>query len=244
MGVELEFNAENVSSTLSNYSWAYYKTDGSVHGIGLELVTMPFSLDWYEATGRREMVSLLEELKENEATTGSADNAGMHIHVSRTAFEDSKHLYRFMRMFYLNSISTLRLSRRTSVDSFLRWSSPKRHMVSVGKTVLGSPNHQAEKYQAVNLTHTKTVEVRIFTGTLNPIIFDSNVRVVAACVDFTRQLSNSSNATLHNLANWIQETKSPDWRYTANRIRRCALLPESKMGGKERLTAYIESWVD
>src|SRR6266487_1851586 len=88
-------------------SLAYLKEDGSVNGF--EIVTHPCS---YEHWRSEVDLSVLTDLRRNGART--LHDTGIHVHVSRTAFNSPCHLYRWMKFFYRNAQQVQSIARRES----------------------------------------------------------------------------------------------------------------------------------
>ena len=70
-----------------------------------------------------------------------------------------------------------------------------------------------ERYHAVNITGSKTVEVRIFKGAKNQNQLRYRVEFVFALVEFTRNCSIKEN-TISNFVNWI--VKGSEYRHLKN----------------------------
>lgn len=206
--------------------WAVYKHDGSVHN-GAELVSSPFSLAWYQETGAEQFRTLMKSWKRCNLLSGERVGAGMHVHVSRSAFEDARHLYRFLRLFYRHPGFTTKLSRRTEGD-LDRWASLNTSLMSLARKAVSGTMLNPGRYTAINLSNRHTVEVRIFTGTVNFFRFDHNLRTVMGAVEFTRSMPSTKHCTLEAFAAWL-EGQDDSWHTTAINVRRCAELPSRKV---------------
>lgn len=189
-GVELEIESsdsdleEGAEAVLTHFNGGedmqsdkvvYLKEDGSIDN-GFEIVTQPMtfdfamSLDW----------SILKKLKDMGYRSWSGGACGLHVHVSRTAFKDRQHLWKFTQLINGNPTSCALLAGRTSE----RWSKYDKKLSS--KTVLGK--EFPERYSAVNLLNPRTVEVRIFRGSLRPERVPMAIQFVESCIEYTKDL--------------------------------------------------------
>jgi hypothetical protein len=205
MGLELELahltnhtDTDALTAAIRDLDWLYVKSDcsvgveGDVHRTGVELVTHPLSPAWM-AEHRGDWNRLLRLFRQRRCVTGERANAGLHIHVSRSAFADATHLYRFMRLFYAHKRFTLAMSGRApallsewaSVDTTLR---TVRAKARAGTNVDPSGWCDAHELRrsAVNLAPEHTAEVRIFAGTFEEVRFHAAWELVHAAVEFTR----------------------------------------------------------
>ncbi len=176
-GLELEIDAQDGHTRLIDESatgdLCYLKEDGTVDGF--EIVTHPMTHDWFLANFP---FAKLRELYHDGARPG---NNGLHVHVSRDAFADSAHLYRFLRLIYGNQGPVQSFSRRES--SYARFDDEgtlpyKARTVGCG-----------ERYEAVNCQNYGTIEVRLFRSTLNPVKLRAAVGFVAAAHEYTLHMT-------------------------------------------------------
>lgn len=65
--------------------------------------------------------------------------------------------------------------------------------------------NQSERYTAVNLTN-KTIEIRVFRGTLNANSFHKNLEFCHAVYYYTKNCSNQ-NVSVAEFVNWVQGKK-------------------------------------
>lgn len=154
----------------------YLKQDGSIDN-GFEIVTQPMtfdfamSLDW----------SILSRLKDMNYRSWNGGACGLHVHVSRTAFRDRQHLWKFTQLVNINSRKCESLAGRNSE----RWSKYDKKLSS--KIALGK--EFPERYSAVNLINARTIELRIFRGSLRPERVPMAIQFAESCVEYTKDLS-------------------------------------------------------
>lgn len=211
LGFELEVNASAdllSSCTLSDNDGdlTYCKEDGSVSR-GFEIVSHPATLGWW-AQNWDTVETMLSALRNSGA---SAEDNGIHVHVSRKAFSSRSHLARFILMVDRNSDALIDLARRESAQwaqfgmarrevrhRAARRDSTDRHRFSAALMHITSGTgkgawqnegtYALARYCAVNLQNAKTVELRIWEGTLDSQELLAALALVSALVEFTRDL--------------------------------------------------------
>lgn len=206
LGFELEVESRNESrydgaaiaeSILGHH--AYMKDDGSLND-GFEIVTHPHTLEAYENF----KWEILSALKSRGYRSWNTNTCGLHVHVSRTAFDPVRipntrrervlrrqaHELRFMKLIYDNQRQVERIAGRSNChySSF----DDKNNLVPKVKNGYQSNG----RYAAVNTENHETLEVRVFRGSLRPERVRSALEFVHAAVEYTRDLkvSGKNNA--------------------------------------------------
>ena len=188
-GWEIEIERPK-SDLLKDCPWHYYKHDGSLSE-GAELVTHPFSLNWWQKTGRSEMEAVLKAHHTGGARAYNTNTCGVHLHMSKTLLKDAGHMARILEFMYHNAALVLTVSRRKS--EFLdTWAScrlgegPKNigRKISAAKVAKGGMRGELRKYQAVNVLPEHTFEFRIFRGTLQIEALDMYFQFANAVLNF------------------------------------------------------------
>lgn len=173
----------------------YAKGDGSLlHGF--EAVTHPFTFEWM-----KENASIFDhiwKLRKKGYRSYNTTTAGVHIHMTAAAF-DNKHLYRFLKFFYMRETRGFikAISQRTdeklgSWASFSRGPQSDDSVEDFANRFKTQKGRVGERYSAVNLQNKHTIEIRIFRGTLNPAGFFKDVEFCHAAFWFTKGISLSS----------------------------------------------------
>lgn len=191
----------------------YAKSDGSVDGF--ELNVHPVTWAWASENFPWIMVEKLEEL----GSSVLPESNGIHVHVSRAGFTNATHQFRWMKFFYRNQRNVERIAgRRASSWASFREShrsTQKAHALNQMKQrghtarteewrtrryadpaitrprspVMEYDETTDNRYSAINTTNSATLEVRVFASTTDPHAFRSRVGLVAATVEYTRQLN-------------------------------------------------------
>ena len=164
---------------------AFLKSDGSLTN-GFEIVSHPMTLDW----ARKEFpFNIVDSLRQNHnAVAWDSQNCGFHVHISRTAFDNDPHLFRFCKFFthnvsFLTAFAGRHSTSYAAYDSNGNFESSAKHLKNKVK------GYESSRYQAVNTTNEATVEVRIFRGTLRKDRILANLSLVQSLVEFTRDMS-------------------------------------------------------
>ncbi len=202
LGVELEIdhagrdeeNAEELLNIANRHAdHMYIKTDGSLDD-GMELVTHPMTLEYHlDNFDWDEICDCAVHMGYRSHQTSTC---GLHVHVSRdglgNTYEDqedtiSKILY-FVE-FHWNEL--LRFSRRSEYQ-MNRWAA--RHGYEHDpKKLLDKAKSDRNRYVAVNLCNSHTIEFRMFRGTLK-------VNTLYATLQLVNRICNAAmNLTEHQL---------------------------------------------
>lgn len=174
----------------------YFKADGSVDGF--EMVTHPMTAKWAHEEFPWEVV----ELMARAGATVQPEENGLHIHVSRAGFKDEAHLYRWLKLWYRNETEIIKVAGRDGghwggfsdeqrkLQAYHAASQAKlRHNPRLRDSMRGMNN--GERYSAVNLQNSKTVEVRLFAATTHAHVLEARFELVAGTVEYTRDLPSS-----------------------------------------------------
>jgi len=197
-GFELEI--ENVNCLIRNgtfaskvisLKWAdkllYCKEDGSLNN-GFEIVSHPFTWGYFKQN-RKNFSKLLQMIKDEGFQSFRPGTCGMHVHISKEAFVRKAHLYKFMKFYYDNYDFVFKISQRdeASTQNHCQWGCNKEIFNSNAtiQKVYDNYNTHNERYTAINLENSESVEVRIFRGTLNESDFFKNIEFCQATFNFT-----------------------------------------------------------
>ena len=183
----------------------YFKSDGSIRGEGFEMVTNPFSWDYYKKA-KGDFMAILQELRDMEANPH--ESCGIHIHISRTAFKSQRHLYSFLRLITAenNRRFTKKIAGR-STDDWASLSNQGDHEDIINKAKHKNSTTDMGRYTAVNMENSATVEVRIFKATLDDLEFFKNIEYVRAMVDYTRHMPIKEAVNALGFVGYVLDSK-------------------------------------
>jgi L-rhamnose mutarotase len=215
LGIELEVERGANSETnhtkmalLIEKDFLYFKTDGSLDN-GFEIVTHPMTIS-YIKKHKNVWADILNLLRSNKYRSYDTRTCGMHIHISKNAFT-TWHLYRFMKFFVDNSDFVTKISQR-KIENLDRWAAltdnpsesykefTQDRLMYKAKKKSGND----KRYLAVNLQNDKSVEVRIFRGTLNDSSFFKNIEFVQAVHDYTKSIPDA-DMSLKSFLSFIKD---------------------------------------
>jgi hypothetical protein len=196
------------SLTFAQRDFMYMKTDGSLSEKGVELVTMPATI---EAIKDRFPFEQLDVARAGGARSFYYDNCGFHIHVSRSAFTTT-HMWKFAKFQIDNPLLCQTVGQRTT-SSYASWHYEYKDHSTVGdglpSMVKGkSSNH--DRYVALNFQPRETVELRYFKGNILRAAILKNVEFVQSIYDYTKQLDVKDVVVRHalrseNYLDWLNK---------------------------------------
>lgn len=214
LGFELEVEAYNHSRFTGAEmaqdklgAHAYMKDDGSLND-GFEIVTHPHTLEAYASPDFK--WSFLEDLRRNSFKSWNTGTCGLHVHVSRTAFEPVRESYstraervllrqahelRFMKLIYDNQRQVERIAGRSNNH----YSSFQDKGSLIPKVKQGYQGNG--RYSAINTENSATLEVRVFRGSLKETRVRSALEFVHAAVEYTRDLKVTGK---NNALSWVK----------------------------------------
>ena len=180
---------DKLNAGLGRHGFAYIKKDSSVTDAarqkgwvgGFEIVSHPATLDfhkerWPAVLGKNAPQGLVS----HDAGTG----VGLHVHVERTGLST---LTIAKMLGFVHSRANRpyleALARRPNSQAWARMIDDKK-MSDAGKPA-------GDRYQALNLIPSKTVEFRLFRGTLNPDSFFRTLEFCDAVTEFAKPARHS-----------------------------------------------------
>lgn len=187
-GIELELDLGGEDSSKAqklldhinqDNTYIYAKHDGSLTN-GFELVTYPMTLDHH--LNEVDYSSLFEKSVAMGYRSHQTETCGLHIHVNRTAFGDSREeqeevIARIVFFVEKHWCELLKASRRTEYN-INRWASRYGISENAQNTYKKAKERHLGRYVAVNLENYNTIEFRIFRGTLRYQTFIATLQLV------------------------------------------------------------------
>lgn len=213
MGVELECMTESVSYVHDAVSdFAILKSDGSIseaEGTGIEIVSAPATY-----AKHKELWSELFDAQEIKVDR----SCGMHVHLSTSAFSPL-HLGKFLCFFGTDANYTLlravagRDYRRNTYVSCTHFEfNPK--ITDIAKDGKAKAKLKSTRYWPVNLTNSRTIEVRVFAATTKEWRFRGRLEFLHAVYNWTKT-EGMRNLTSERFIEYVMKHK----REYANLVR-------------------------
>lgn len=169
-------NSNIAESIFGDYKEFYCSRDGSLEE-GFEAITHPCSpshmlsnIDWEEITKR---------LSRNGYD--DKEGAGFHIHISREHFKSQSHIGKLIRFFSDNYQELVNFGNRTW-GTANQWAKPTDYDTD-DKFIDIYSNAKGERYSAVNVWPSETVEIRLFGCIYRPEVIRSYIQFVDVITD-------------------------------------------------------------
>lgn len=218
LGIEIEVDRYECDNSIVEdiqHSALYFKEDGSLNN-GFEIVSHPLSYLWIKEN-KQVFKDRLEKLLKAGFKSYNTNTCGMHIHITKDVFTTWQ-LYRFLKFFKENKPFVLDVSQRklgnlekwANIDDNSEFSEYEIRSKAKSKSTNG------ERYVAVNLSNYKTVEIRIFRGTLNFESFMKNIEFVYSLFEFTK-IANTNTVSLSEYKKFVFASK--DYKNLTNFIK-------------------------
>ena len=217
MGIELEYQADKpkggrlyTGDKLKGH--ALMKDDGSISN-GFEIVTRPAGY-W---THVNKLSSFLDDLPEHIHPHTSC---GMHVHISRTAFT------------YLGAGKFTEFFNRPENKKFVQLIAGRgetQYQKADPTWDLKIPYNQAIKdysynrYNYVNVSNKKTIELRIFATPANKMEFMIRMQFVKAMIEYCKpaqhNVSLRKQTHYESFCNWLNNTRNNSYEILNNYIK-------------------------
>lgn len=192
MGMELEVEKmadiadvflRDANEIYDDPKFLYLKSDGSLSSLGVEIVTMPATLDAFK---ERWPADAMEKMRNLGARSFYYESCGFHIHVSRTAFT-APHMWKFVR-FHLRNADFCQAIAQRGDNTYSNWYEIRQQLNDLPKVIKGETSNRS-RYMALNFQRPDTVELRYFKGNINNSAIYKNLEFVDSLYEYTKQLS-------------------------------------------------------
>ena len=186
-GIELEVKQ---SASEENVAWFnkdeeedyfFQKYDSSISQ-GTEVVFHPQTREYFDNSGYNLITELYNNFSYLKCGTNSRIGSGMHVHISRTAFNDDEAIRKFCELINIKYEKSLTEFSERTADELEEWA-----MFHPEEPMQG----ERDRYAAVNLRNDDTVEVRIFRTPAKP----QKVAQVIHLLDTLVDVANGAKAS-------------------------------------------------
>tara|TARA_R100000773_G_scaffold25352_1_gene22155 strand:+ start:594 stop:2156 length:1563 start_codon:yes stop_codon:yes gene_type:complete len=229
-GIELEceFNTDDVRTkseivrsirNINDSKSFYCVNDGSLSD-GVEIVSHPLSYDFIQNFDWNKIFRFRGDL-----ISYNTDSCGIHVHINRDCMSVLQQ-YKFVQFFNTHSTFGFRISQRKK-DNINKWSKFrdllgdefKKQLLYSYKSDLRNNNinyskykniELGDKYYATNLKHSKTIEIRIFRGTLNKTSFLKNIEYVKSVKDWVCNSTTNNYLDFKSYWGFVQNSSKYD----------------------------------
>jgi hypothetical protein len=214
------------------------KHDGSV--TGPEFASHPATLTYWQSK-QSDLDEMFRLLIHAGYRSHNGGRAGMHVNISKTAFDGDAHLHRFLTFLWANREWALVVSQRRESHAD-RWAQFRPYGLYDAGAMLGTRTH-THKYSVVHAPYGQgRLEFRLPRGTLRSDRFMKNLQWTAAMIAWTRAAGMSWGAAsfmewvasrdlYENLDNFIRENSERidnavtlDGYYRDQRLAECGVM--------------------
>lgn len=160
--------------------------DGSLNN-GFEIVSHPLTYNYFRKYEDR-FIDMLQALKRGKYISHNASTCGLHIHIDRNYLGDmfdtqENNIDRLILLFETFKNELLIFSRRTKTQVD-RWSSFLSNDTNTTLEYVKDKKHNGSRYMAVNIQNRRTIEIRLWRGTLNINTFMATIELTKIMVDW------------------------------------------------------------
>lgn len=174
-----------------------YKHDGSLTSSnGIEVVSQPFSLDFFNEN-KKTFEKALDKLYSLDFTAEDESTAGMHVHISRKDIGTFQ-TYKLLHYVYRKGINFCKfISKRVDTSfKYCQFDNDSQSLISKSKY------QNNNRYEAINLQNRDTIEFRFFQSTLDINDIELRLQFLDCLINFIKvtSLKNIRNVNLLNYA--------------------------------------------
>lgn len=172
-GFELETENRRNATTeyLKNlhdtFPYIVFERDGSLYSSGaFEMISEPLSMNFIKAH-KDNIKSLLEQMARYGATSHDNTTCGLHIHFTRSFFNEEAE-NKIITIFERFQNELIRFSRRkySEIMHWTKFNGTDLKNIDVENVKKIKSAYLGNRYNCINLTNRKTIECRLFRGTL------------------------------------------------------------------------------
>lgn len=202
-GIEIEIDngddRYNCANDLINIvgDTIHLENDGSLNN-GFEIITHPMDYDYF--MNEFKLAQLCYIGKSYGYRSHNTNTCGLHVHVTREALGDTDiaidlTLYNLTYLVNKYYDSFMLAFSRRDIGAMKRWAC-NTNMIHLDKTENDDDDFELKtidtlkryngRYNAINLTNRKTIEFRLFRGSLNENTIRATVQLIHALIDFSK----------------------------------------------------------
>lgn len=182
--------------------FVYLKEDSSID-FGFEIVTHPATLSYLQ---NEVDWNVIKKLRDIGFRSWDTHTCGLHVHIDRRAFRDRTHIMAMSYLLNNNGLLSQRIAGRNS-DYGRIGNSCKNDNVHTLKGY--TRGRGGERYMAINLQNSSTIEIRMFKGSLKVERILSAIEYCHAIVVYSKNIRSGIQAKdmlrPEEFASWIRK---------------------------------------
>ena len=201
---DLNTGAETIISIINSQTEHIYLKEDSSINFGFEIVTHPMTLDYFST---KFPWSGIEALRQQGFRSWDTSTCGFHVHMSRSAFRNRAHLLAFTYLINRNGALSRTIAGRNSDYGDISDNSRRDN----NQIIKHRRGYGGNRYNAVNLCNTDTVEIRMFKGSLKVERIKSYLEFCHAAFEYSKGIRSGADAQTmlrpEEFASWIRQAK-------------------------------------
>lgn len=174
----------------------YCKHDGSIRN-GCEVVTHPMTYNFFKKNAIM-FQEMFDKIKKAGGHSLDMENTGVHIHISRDAFDSPDHIINFARCITQPSAFSEFIALRKG-NRYAHYN--KSTTAAIKKEYEGV--RYRDRYRAVNFCNRNTIEVRIYKGTISYDAILMYLQHIICCMEYSKQMKITGKFKLDKLLDFI-----------------------------------------
>jgi len=200
MDSSIEECAKKINKSLKQF--VYLKSDSSISN-GFEVVSYAMTYKrWYLALC--DFKRTFQSVINGGGYSDEATTTGLHIHLSRAGFKDNYHIARFARCFYLDKYLTEHFACR-SFNHYAQFDYGIARDKNYFINGLNNAGVFGDKYHIVNFKHAKTIEIRMFNGTLRTDVIFAHIQFCKLLVEYSRDKENEESLNAKEMFEYLKQ---------------------------------------
>lgn len=209
MGIELEVDGDDIDNDnfiteqqeLIESMPIYLCHDGSLEN-GFEIISHPATLEYHK---KLEWQKLIKTLRNYKYRSHDYKTCGLHVHINKSylgsTYEEIDVTLSKILIFYERCWEKIVIFSRRTTEQYKRYANNYGQSTTDDKEIkhLLNTAKRSDRYFAVNLNNHRTIEFRIFRGTLIYKSFIAALEFVHATANFVKEIPLEE----HYKINWI-----------------------------------------
>lgn len=171
--------AENIISLSDDENLFKLEHDGSLNN-GFEIISQPCSLKYFKQ--KFPLAQIVEKLTADGCVSHNTDTCGLHVHVSRKYLSMAEQI-KVGLFIGFNSDKLSRFARR-DYNTYC-----KNNIMKKKGNFIGMVEYSEDRYESVNYKNHRTIEFRLFRGTLKKETIFATLEFCFMLCDFVKTVN-------------------------------------------------------
>ena len=210
MGVEIELEdaVDIVAPVIPEFPRLWASHDGSLGSQGVEIISHPGTLAAWNDGTMIDWDHWVNEIHDKVPSQIKYKSNGIHVHVSRTAFNNPKtdkhsaaHLYRFMMFIQWHQQAVQYVANRKGSAHYCKWNGKKD--IKSRKEEAEVKSGYTDRYRPINTNNRATIELRMFNGRSDPAFIMRCIQFTASVVEYTRHRSGKDGLSWEGYVRYV-----------------------------------------